>query len=139
MAKRPRPYFNQYRYMRSVMNNRHMSQNKLLTEIEIEWKTYIDFEDYVDKHLGPRPSLSHVMTRKDLTKGWFTGNIEWAEPVVKANRYRAQTMNTGLTYRGRPVSIKQYCQLRSLNYDQFIHSRCMGLTLKECERRSRAR
>lgn len=137
MGMKQRPYYNQYRYMRSVIQTESMSQHKLLKTPELEWNNYWEFEDFVLKRLGPRPTPSHVLTRKRYDQGWVRDNLHWALPQQRSRIYYAQSMNTGLKYRGRPVSIRDYCELKNLNYWTFIHLRGQGMDNKTCEARSR--
>ena len=137
MGIKQRPYYNQYRYMRSVIHTESMSQHKFLKSPELEWNNYWEFEDFVVKRLGPRPSLNHVLTRRRYDQGWHRDNIYWGLPSQRSRDYYAQTMNTGLKYRGRAVSIRDYCELKKLNYHTFINLRRQGKDNKTCERGSR--
>lgn len=137
MGIKQRPYYNQYRYMRSVINTESMSQHQTLKQPEIEFSNYWEFEEFVLKRLGPRPSPNHVLTRRQYDQGWVRTNIYWALPQERSRKYYAQSMNTGLSYRGRPVSIIDYCELKNLNYWTFINMRRQGRDNKACEAGSR--
>jgi hypothetical protein len=46
-----------------------------------EWiNDFAAFRDYVEQHLGPKPSPKHRIGRTENSEGYFPGNLQWATP-----------------------------------------------------------
>ncbi len=47
------------------------------------------YRDYINRELGPRPSLDHTIDRIDNDKGYEPGNIQWATAAEQKKNRRA--------------------------------------------------
>jgi len=55
-------------------------------EICAQWKNHPEhFINYVQEHLGPRPTPAHSIDRIDNNSHYQPGNIRWASPVQQRN------------------------------------------------------
>ena len=58
-----------------------------------EFKDYIAFRDYVNEHLGPRPSPKHSIDRKENDWHYVPGNLRWATPLQQSQNKRRSLVN----------------------------------------------
>lgn len=55
-----------------------------------EWDDFEKFREYVETHLGPRPSVHHSLDRIDNDGNYEPGNIRWADPVEQLGNRRVE-------------------------------------------------
>ena len=58
-----------------------------------EFKDYIAFRDYINEHLGPRPSPKHSIDRKENDWHYVPGNLRWATPLQQSQNKRRSLVN----------------------------------------------
>jgi len=49
---------------------------------------YIPFRNYVNQHLGPRPSPKHSIDRKNNEGNYEPGNLKWSTPSQQRQNQR---------------------------------------------------
>jgi hypothetical protein len=68
------------------------------TKVCDRWNDFVVF--YSD--MGPRPSQTHTLERKDRNGHYEPGNVVWADKVMQANN---RSSNRIVDYRGAPMTV----------------------------------
>jgi hypothetical protein len=58
-----------------------------------EWIDFIPFRDYVNQHLGPKPSPKHSIDRIENSEGYFPGNLKWSTSSQQKYNSRRSKIN----------------------------------------------
>lgn len=75
------------------------------------WKN--SFEAFYED-IGPRPSPSHTLDRRDGTKGYDKENCRWATPIEQANNTKR---NVHYEFNGERKTLAEWCRELNLNYN----------------------
>ena len=109
-----RPYFNEWRSIQQACYNPNSPMYQ--KDHYCSWgpKGYAGFAEYMRRHLGPKPSLTHKLARKDQTLGWEPGNIAWMTPIKHGN----QMLNNCvfITYGRRTQSLSEWSRELNISY-----------------------
>jgi hypothetical protein len=70
------------------------------------------FEAFLED-MGPRPGLSYSIDRIDNDRGYRKSNCRW---VTATDQNRNRRNNRMITYRGRDLSLAEWCDKLGLNY-----------------------
>lgn len=81
-----------------------------------EWRN--SFATFIHD-MGPRPSPTHTIDRKDNEKGYSKDNCYWATRIEQANNKRSNRL---FTINGETKTLKQWCDLKGLKYKS-VHAR----------------
>lgn len=84
--------------------------------IEVYWDNFLDFADWVERKLGPRPAPGIKLGRIDHDKNFEPGNLRWSTPKEVGNRCRK---NVYVKYKKKTQTIKQWAEEYGINYHTF--------------------
>ena len=76
-----------------------------------QWNSFQQFL----KDMGPKPTPSHTIDRKDNSLGYFPENCRWAS---KAEQVRNRGVTTHVHYKGLTKPLAEWCELLGLDYSR---------------------
>lgn len=71
------------------------------------------FIQWVEKNLGKKPSTKHSLDRIDNNKGYYPGNLRWANQVTQV---RNRSVTKILVINGVKKSISEWCEIYNIKY-----------------------
>ena len=115
-TKQQRPLWNQYRNIIQTNYYTTCPEYDKYGHLGTHWGPgqYKQFEKYILTHLGPQPTVDHKLARKDQTKGWYPGNLEWIEPKELSNKMIDNCR--WITYKRKTQSMKQWSEELGISY-----------------------
>lgn len=132
-ASRVPEYWPRYNWMRSVCHNPNHPDyyNYGGRGIECHWGPgcYREFETWLLKTLGPRPSKHHVLNRKDKDKDYCPNNLEWALPQRRSRSHTQQ--NKFVKYGRKNQSMSAWAEELGIPYYSFRRRIQRGLAIKD--------
>lgn len=110
------PLFRLWVNRRQMCNNPNNSQYHQYgargIHFDPEWDSdFWAFADWMDHHLGPRPTPDHVLDRIDNDSGFYPGNLRWA---TRQQDSRNRRTNHHLTYRRRTLTYAEWSEITGL-------------------------
>ena len=113
--------FNTWRNIQQVVNNPNdicyrRSQAAGL-DLRCEFVSFREFENYVLKRLGPPPSTTSRIIRKDQNGDFAPGNLMWGSHQDQGNRYRG---NINIKYRNKTRTVSEWSKIMGINYHTLI-------------------
>jgi hypothetical protein len=129
--KTKRPFWNQFRNMIQVVYNEDNPDYVKWGYLGSTWgpRDYDQFEKYIIRHLGPKPSTIHRLSRKDQTDGWRPGNLMWRSPKEMSN---AMLNNCRwIKYKGKTQSMMQWSEELDISYNTICLRFSQGWPVKK--------
>ena len=127
------PYYYQYRWMRQACQcPAHPDYDKYGAQgITCYWgpRTYHEFYAWLIKTLGERPSLDHILGRKDKSGNYEPGNLEWQTVQKRCDNKLRQ--NVYVTYRRKTKSKAHWARDLGIAYHTFIRRSNQGWSIKD--------
>lgn len=99
--------------------------------MEPEWQhDFKAFRDWVVENLGPKPSPTHSIDRKNNEfGGYIKGNLRWATVIEQQNNRRSNRL---IEFRGDTLNLKQWCTKLGVNYGAVkMRLNAMGWTIEQ--------
>jgi hypothetical protein len=79
-------------------------------------------------HIGPKPSPGMSIDRIDNSKGYFPGNIRWADDTTQANN---KNNNVVLEQDGKRMTISEWARFLKVPYGRLISRYANGWTVEQ--------
>ena len=118
MPRKPMgPYYNQFRDIRQRIFNPRNKSYRHYKDLEFGFSSYQEFHQHVITDIGPRPSLDHQMTRRDLSLGFIPGNLCWMPKLKIARRQRTRLE---IKYNRKIYCVAEFCEQFNLSYWRFL-------------------
>lgn len=112
-----RRLFNSYRNIRQCCYNPNNDLNQAWQrqglEITCEFTSFNDFYQYVVTKLGPQPGPESRIIRRDMSRSFEPGNLEWGDYSTQQRRQRRCVR---ISYRRRSQCLTAWCEELGVNY-----------------------
>lgn len=92
--------------------------------VDPRWNTFAQF--FAD--MGPRPSSTHSIERRDNNGPYSPENCVWATARAQANNRGGRRANVLLTYRGETLNVTQWAARTDLSHTQIRNRLRKGWT-----------
>lgn len=126
-------YYSQWRWMIAVTQNpNHPSYYKHgAVGVQCHWRKgeYRDFERWLIKNLGHRPSPKHLLGRLDKFGDFAPGNLHWE--VAKERGRNNPKQNVYIAYGRKKKSLAAWAEELGIPYYSLRRRIAKGLSLKE--------
>lgn len=83
------------------------------------WQTsFVEFRDYVEEHLGDKPSQAHSLDRIDNEKGYVPGNLRWATASQQVRNRRDYARRWQLD--GKEHTLAEWAEIYDCPLDRLV-------------------
>ncbi len=127
------PYYYQYRWMRQATQcpNHADYKNYGASGITCYWgpRTYDEFYAWLINTLGERPSIEHVLGRKNKQGNYEPGNLEWQTAQQRSDKKVRQ--NVYITYKRKTKTMSNWARELGINYHCLIRRYHEGWPMKD--------
>lgn len=130
-----RPYWNQYREIRQRLFNPNNKGYATHHHLDLDWLCYTDFDEYMERHVGPRPGPEYNLTRIDKSLGYVAGNLAWQ---TRIEIHRTERRSWHIKYGRRIYSLTDFARKYNLSYWKLWGRLRLGWTIKEAVKYAKA-
>jgi len=96
--------------------------------IKNKFKSWEHFRDYIESTLGPKPFDKAKLIRINQRGHFAPGNMMWAESKTLGRRQRTAVF---LTYKGQRHNLKEWSEIRGINYNTMLERYHKGWSIAE--------
>lgn len=118
------PFWNQWRSIQQACYNKNSPLYRSNHYCYWGERGYRKFEDWAMKNLGPRPTSTSKLVRKDQTSGWEPGNLIWMEPKQHSNKMLNNCVF--VTYNRQTLTLTQWSQKLGISYHTIVRRYSKG-------------
>ena len=107
------PLYRRWTSIQSALTNPNNRTHKAVQQygLTCQWTNFSTFAEDIEYYLG-LPQQGQLLIRKDQTKGWQLGNLEWGFAKARGNR---QVYCRFFKFKGQTRTLTQWAESNGVN------------------------